>query len=80
LIGRFSRLGVYRKLFDVKDIMRVAIGGLLALTGFLMGYGSGIVLLLGKVFILVSIAINGFPIIRSAIAGLMEKKSMWTNW
>jgi Zn2+/Cd2+-exporting ATPase len=74
LIGRFSQLGDYKELFDVNDIMRVALGGLLALTGFLMGYGSGILLLLGKVFLLASVAINGFPIVRGAIAGLMEKK------
>jgi Zn2+/Cd2+-exporting ATPase len=74
LIGRFSKLGDYRELFDVKDIMRVVLGGLLALAGYFMEYGSGMVLMLGKVFILASVAINGFPIIRGAIAGLMEKK------
>jgi Zn2+/Cd2+-exporting ATPase len=74
VIGRFSRLDTYRHLFDVKDIARVGIGGFFALVGFLMEYGNGFFPLLGKFFILTSVAINGFPIIRGAIAGLIDKK------
>jgi Zn2+/Cd2+-exporting ATPase len=61
-------------LFNVRDIARVVLGGFLALTGFLMEFGIGPVPLLGKVLILTSIVINGFPIIRGAISGLIEKK------
>jgi Zn2+/Cd2+-exporting ATPase len=74
VIGRFSRLDTYRELFDIKDIVRVAFGGFLALAGFLMEFGSGFLVVSGKVFILTSIAINGFPIVRGAISGLIEKK------
>jgi Zn2+/Cd2+-exporting ATPase len=74
MIGRFSRLETYRDLFNFRDIARVVLGGFLALVGFLMEFGSGPVPLLGKVLILTSITINGFPIIRGAISGLIEKK------
>jgi len=74
LIGRFSRLDTYRELLDIKNIVRVGSGGLLALAGFLMEFGSGVIPLLGKLLILASVAINGFPIIRGAIFGLIEKK------
>lgn len=74
MIGRFSRLDTYRELFGIKDIARVGIGGFLALAGFLLEYGNGVLPLWGKIFILTSVAINGFPIVRGAVSGLIEKK------
>jgi Cd2+/Zn2+-exporting ATPase len=74
VIGRFSRLDTYRELLDIKNMVRVGSGGLLALAGFLMEFGSGVIPLLGKLLILTSVAINGFPIIRGAVSGLIEKK------
>ncbi len=34
MIGRFTKQGTYRELFDIHDILRVVFGGLLALLGF----------------------------------------------
>ena len=75
MIGRFSRLNTYRELFEIKDIVRVILGGFPALVGFLMGFGTGVLPWAGNLLILISVGINGFPIIRGAVAGLIEKKN-----
>ena len=72
MIGRFSDVGQYRKLFDTGDLIRVFVGGFLALGGYLTQLGGGE--LFGTALILASVAVNGFPIVKEAIAGLMEKK------
>lgn len=74
MIGRFSRLGVYKELFNSRYVIRVSIGGILALTGFLMGYGKADLPLIANALILASVAVNGIPIIYGAITGLIEKK------
>ncbi len=72
MIGRFSDVGQYRKLFDTGDLVRVFVGGFLALAGYLVQlWGGG---LFGTLLILASVGINGFPIVKEAVAGLMEKK------
>ena len=74
MIGRFSRLDTYKDLFDLRDIVRVAGGGFLALAGFILEFGNGFLPVLGKIFILASVGINGFPIIRGAVSGLIKKR------
>jgi Cd2+/Zn2+-exporting ATPase len=74
MIGRFARLGSYRELFDARDIARVLLGGVLALSGFLLqksGYGPPA---LATALILGSVAVNGLPIVLGAARGLMQRR------
>jgi len=74
MIGRFSKLGVYRELFRGKDILRVIIGGLLALAGFIINQYQAAFSVIGDVLIIVSVGINGLPIIWEAVIGLVKKQ------
>jgi Cd2+/Zn2+-exporting ATPase len=74
MIGRFSNLGSYRELLDIQGLVRVGIGGLLALSGFLWNEVAGAETLAGTILILASIAVNGLPIIWGAVEGLVEKR------
>lgn len=74
MIGRFSKLGVYRELFRLRDFYISFGAALLALASYLIDYGNPSPSVLGNSFALVAVAINGFPIIWGAIRGLMERK------
>ena len=74
MIGRFSNLGAYEDLLKSSDFFKIGFAGLLAMVGFIAGkYGNGY-LLISQIFILISVAINGLPIIVEAIKGLIEKR------
>ncbi len=74
MIGRFSNLGAYEDLLKSRDFLKVGFAGLLAMTGFLVGkYGDGYIAV-SQILILVSVAINGLPIIVEAVKGLIEKR------
>ena len=74
MIGRFSNLGTYRELLNIKDFFKVGIGGLFALASFFWDLNLESYSNIGMYLALVSIAINGLPIIWEALIGLWEKK------
>jgi Zn2+/Cd2+-exporting ATPase len=71
MIGRFSSLGTYKELFDIRDLFKAGLGGLFALAGFFLNGGGGST---GMVLILVSVAINGLPIVCEAVRGVLRKE------
>ncbi len=82
MVGRFSDLSVYREIFSSSDFMKIAMGGLLIPIALLINQ-SGIVHnlsilpkpeLLLQIILLLSIAVNGLPIILDAIKGVVQKK------
>jgi len=75
MIGRFSNLGSYKELLLAKDFLRVGFAGLLALVGFFLDKGNEIYSTIGLTLILISVGVNGIPIILEAIQGLIKKKA-----
>ncbi len=61
MIGRFANPGSYRELFDIRAVIRVLSGGLLALLGFLWEKISGAPSGFSTILILSSVGINGIP-------------------
>ncbi|MCW7753380.1 cation-translocating P-type ATPase [Desulfobotulus sp. H1] len=74
MIGRFARLGVYEDLLQSKDFMKLGMGALLAFAGFLLSEFMPEYPVVAQGLILISVAINGLPVIAGAVKGLMEKK------
>jgi Cd2+/Zn2+-exporting ATPase len=74
MIGRFSKLGVYRELVQLKDFYYALAAALLALLSFIIDYGRPAPSMVGNLLAIVSVAINGAPIIWGAIKGLLERK------
>jgi Cd2+/Zn2+-exporting ATPase len=74
MIGRFSKLGVYQELIRLRDFYITFAAALLALLSYIIDYGNQSPSYLGIAFALVSVAINGFPIIWGAINGLIQKE------
>ncbi len=74
MIGRFSKLGTYKELFDLKAILRVALGGMMALVGFFLTGSENIPGFFGQALILAAVCINGLPIIWGAVEGIRRKK------
>lgn len=74
MIGRFARLGVYHELFRLRDFYISFAAALLALFSYLIDYGSPAPGPVGNAFALISVAINGFPIIWGALKGLVERE------
>lgn len=74
MIGRFSNVGSYRELLNIRDVARVLLGGILALVGYLWNTYVGIGAWPGTMLILTSVGVNGLPIIWGAIEGLRKKK------
>ena len=74
MIGRFANLGAYRELLNLSDLLRVLAGGLLALAGFTWEKAAGSPSAVGPLLILLSVAVNGVPIIWGAARGLIQKK------
>ncbi|GAB6095228.1 heavy metal translocating P-type ATPase [Desulfatiferula olefinivorans] len=75
MIGRFTRVGVYEELMQYGDFIKVGFGALLALAGFVIGRsdlpyrdmaGTGLILL--------SVAVNGLPVMVGAVRGILEKR------
>jgi Zn2+/Cd2+-exporting ATPase len=74
MIGRFSNLGVYQDLFTTRRFYVTLGGGLAALAGFSMqsrGVGPET---LAVALILLSVGVNGMPVIIGAVQGLWNKK------
>ena len=74
MIGRFSQLGVYRELLRSTDFIRALIAGGLALAAYLWDRGSAAGSPVGMGLALASVALNGVPIIRGAVTGVLERR------
>jgi Zn2+/Cd2+-exporting ATPase len=72
MIGRFSQPGIYKELFRSRDFHRTALAGVLALVGYILGNFEPRIM--STVFALVSVALNGIPIVWGAIQGLIERR------
>ncbi|NCC26168.1 MAG: cation-translocating P-type ATPase [Deltaproteobacteria bacterium] len=73
MIGRFSKLGVYQELFRSRDFYVAFGAGLLALIGYLIDYGHPSPSANGTAFALMSVTINGLPIVWGSVKGLAER-------
>ncbi len=80
MVGRFSDLTVYREIFSSGEFLKIAAGGILIPLTLVLG-SSGILEefvsrpdLIFQAVLLVSMAINGLPIIIEAVKGLIERK------
>ena len=71
MIGRFTKLGVYRELLRSRDFYLTILAGILALVSFKIDYNAKSSLLRTS-FALLSVGINGFPIIWGALRGLIK--------
>jgi Zn2+/Cd2+-exporting ATPase len=67
MIGRFSKLGAYEELVRSGEFLRAVLAGALALASYLWDGGSGDHSIPGMALALVSVVINGFPIIWGAL-------------
>ncbi len=74
MIGRFSQLGVYRDLLRSWDFFRIAIAGVLAAASYLWGVSIGEPAYVAAGLALISVAINGVPIVLGAIRGLLRRQ------
>jgi Cd2+/Zn2+-exporting ATPase len=72
MIGRFSRVGVYKELFTAKEFGLCLVGGALALGGYLWGWADQSPAWIGIALLLASVAVNGLPIVRDAVQGLLK--------
>jgi Cd2+/Zn2+-exporting ATPase len=84
MIGRYGDLSVYKEVFKSADFYRIMVGGLLIPTGYLFvrvdfsaeaifGWLPNEKMLL-NIFLFLSIALNGLPIILDAVKGLWQRK------
>ena len=74
MIGRFAKLGVYQELFRLRDFYITFAAAVLALLSYLVDYDSQATSYLGDGLALVSVAINGLPIIWGAAKGLIKRE------
>jgi Cd2+/Zn2+-exporting ATPase len=74
MIGRFSKLGVYQELFRLRDFYFAFAAAILALLSYLIDYGNQSASLFGIALALISVAINGSPIIWGAVKGLIKRE------
>ena len=61
MIGRFSKLGVYRELLHSGDFFRTLVAGALALSSYVWVRHSGAASPISVALALLSITINGVP-------------------
>ena len=74
MIGRFSKLGVYRELFKLRDFYLACAAAILALISFSIDYGHENTSIIGNTLAIISVVINGTPIIWGAVKGLIERE------
>ncbi len=77
MIGRHANLRVYRELFRSEDFVKVSLGALLIPVSFLLPKVqilSSLNLELLDIILLVSIGINGIPIIAEAVKGILNRE------
>ncbi len=75
MIGRHSDLSVYKEIFRSEDFVKIAMGGLLipVALGVSKFSGSAVPFIFSGLLLL-SVAINGIPIVMEAVQGLLKKK------
>lgn len=74
MIGRFSKLGVYQELFRLRDFYFAFAAAILALVSFIIDYGKHSTSFLGDSLAIISVMINGAPIIWGAVKGLINRE------
>lgn len=74
MIGRFSNLGAYKELVTAREFGLCLGGGVFALAGYLWGFAGFVPAWIGVVLALAAVAVNGLPIIRGALEGLMQRQ------
>jgi Cd2+/Zn2+-exporting ATPase len=74
MIGRFTKLGVYRELFSLKDFYLAFGAAILALISFFVDFGNPSASFWGKALAILSVVINGAPIIWGAVKGLLDRE------
>ncbi len=74
MIGRFAKLGVYQELLKLRDFYIAFSAGLLALISYLIDRGSPGPWHLGTAVALVSVGVNGGPIIWGAVKGVVKRQ------
>jgi Cd2+/Zn2+-exporting ATPase len=74
MIGRFSKTGAYRELFNQREFRLCLAGGGLALAAFLWDWGGFSPAWLGTLLALASVGLNGLPIVREAAQGLLSRR------
>ena len=74
MIGRFTKLGVYRELFRLRDFYLAFGAGILALLSYLIDYGHPTSSLWGNTLAILSVVVNGAPIVWGAARGLVERQ------
>ena len=75
MIGRFSKLGVYQELFKLRDFYLALAAAVLALISFYIDYGHENTSIMGNTLAIISVVINGTPIIWGAVKGLIEREA-----
>jgi Cd2+/Zn2+-exporting ATPase len=74
MIGRFRTQGALKELFSFKEVFRVIIAGILAIIGYILYTGEETYTDIGLILILISVTVNGIPIVIGAINGLIKKQ------
>ena len=75
MIGRHSDLSVYKEIFKSSDFLKIAFGGMLiTITLGLSKLSGNHTSLIITGLLLLSVAINGMPIIKEAFQGVIKKK------
>ncbi len=75
MIGRHSDLSVYKEIFKSSDFLKIAFGGMLIpITLGLSKLSGNHTSLIITGLLLLSVAINGMPIIKEAFQGVIKKK------
>ncbi|MCG8616176.1 MAG: cadmium-translocating P-type ATPase [Desulfobacterales bacterium] len=77
MIGRYAKLNVYREIFNQEDFFKLA-GGAALIPVALMIHALEVSPLAGisltDVILLISVAVNGFPIVMEALKGLAARE------
>ncbi|MGD8445694.1 MAG: cation-translocating P-type ATPase, partial [Desulfobacterales bacterium] len=74
MIGRFTKLGVYQELFRLRDFYLALAAAALALLSFIIDHGNNSASIVGNTLAIISVAINGAPIIWGAVKGLLNRE------
>ena len=74
MIGRFSKLGVYQELFRLRDFYLAFAAAVLALLSFMIDFGDQSTSFYGNSLALISVAVNGSPIVWGAVRGLLDRE------
>ena len=74
MIGRFSQRGIYRELMHSQDFIRVVLAGALALASYLYDRAFGTGTSLSLTLVLISLVLNGIPILWGAVTGLWRRQ------